>query len=187
MAPKDQICSGCKTKGAVPKHCGRCERREKQSKAKAVRTPRNFGAKVSFDDRQTPNMENVQFRALGEARPGSWQTHSAFPDTGAEQSMISEDLLETLGLDMEPASKAMEAVHGGRVSCLGSCPVEVKYQGRTAQTRLLVTSALKNEVILSKTVLEKLEVIDPDFPNVKARGIGKGSDPKGPELSLIHI
>ena len=67
-------------------------------------------------------------------------------------------------------------------------PVEVKYQGRTAKTRLLVTGALRNEVILSRTVLEKLEVIDPDFPNAKTRGKGKGkgsdpkgSDPKGPE------
>ena len=30
---KDQVCTGCKTKGAVPKHCGKCER-QKLSKAK---------------------------------------------------------------------------------------------------------------------------------------------------------
>ena len=95
--------------------------------------------------------------------------HSAYPDTGAEQSMVSEDLLETLGLGLEPSKKAVEAVDGGRVSCSGSCPVELEYQGRTTQTRLLVTNALKNEVILSRTVLEKLEVIDADFPNAKAR------------------
>ena len=33
-----------------------------------------------------------------------------------------------------------------------------------------MTDALRNEVILSKTVLERLEVIDQDFPNARARG-----------------
>ena len=33
----------------------------------------------------------------------------------------------------------------------------------------MVTDKLKNKVILSKTVLEALEVIDPDFPNAKVR------------------
>ena len=49
---KDQVCPGCKTKGAVPKHCGKCER-QKRSKAMTVRTPRNFRVKVPFDDRPT--------------------------------------------------------------------------------------------------------------------------------------
>ena len=66
----------------------------------------------------------------------------------------------------------MEAVDGSRVTCQGSSPVEVVYQGRTTQTRLLITNKLKNEVILSKTVFEALEVIDKDFPNVKARNYG---------------
>merc|ERR1711893_128928 len=149
-----------------------------------VRTPRNYRIKVPFDNCPTPNMENVQFKALGKARPGSRpRTHSAYPDTGAEQSMVSEDLLETLGLNLEPARKAVEAVDGGRVTCLGSSPVEVEYQGRTAQTRLLVTSALKNEVILSRTVLEKLEVIDPDFPNAKARSRSIQTPGSSPEPS----
>ena len=160
-ADKDKVCPGCKTKGATPKHCGPCKGEGPQwrvpSKAKTVRTPRNYRIKVPFDDCPTPNMENVHFKALGKARPGSRpKTHSAYPDTGAEQSMVSEDLLETLGLNLEPAKKAVEAVDGGRVTCSGSSPVEIEYQGRTAQTRLLVTSALKNEVILSRTVLERM-------------------------------
>ena len=71
---------------------------------------------------------------------------------GAEESKVSEDLIETLGLKVEPSTNAVEAVDGGHVLCLGSSPVEVVYQGLTTQTRLLVTDKLKNEVILSKTV-----------------------------------
>merc|ERR1711894_646154 len=116
---------------------------------------------------------------LGKVRPNvTPKVHPAYPDTGAEQSMVSEDLLETLGLTLETSTKAVEAVDGGRVTCLGSSPVELEYQGRTAQTRLLVTDALRSEVILSKTVLEKLEVIDQDFPNARARGELKARDDK---------
>ena len=75
-------------------------------------------------------------------------------------------------MDLESSTKAVEAVDGGRVACLGSSPVEVEYQGRITQTRLLVTDKLRNEVILSKMVLENLEVIDPDFPNAKIRSHG---------------
>ena len=100
---------------------------------------------VPFDDCPTPNMENVKFKALGKAKSNlKPKVHSAYPDTGAEQSMVSEDLLETLGLNLETSTKAVEAVDGGRVTCLGSSPVEIEYQGRIAQTRLLVTDKLRN-------------------------------------------
>merc|ERR1711894_651886 len=106
---------------------------------------------------------------LGKVRPNvTPKVHPAYPDTGAEQSMVSEDLIETLGLALETSTKAVEAVDGGRVTCLGSSPVELEYQGRRAQTRLLVTDALRSEVILSKTVLQKLEVIAEDFPNARS-------------------
>ena len=39
------------------------------------------------------------------------------------------------------------------------------------------TDALRSEVILSKTVLQKLEVIDEDFPNARAR-----DEPEGQSL-----
>ena len=97
------------------------------------------------------------------------QIHFAYPDTCAEQSMVSEDLIETLGLKVEPSIKVVVAIDGGCVACLGLSPVEVKYQGRNTQTRLMVKDKLKDKVILSKTVLESLEVIDPDFQNAKVR------------------
>ena len=83
--------------------------------------------------------------------------------------MVSEEINETLKLKIEHSTKAVEAVDGGGVTYFGSSPVDVEYQGCTTQTRLLVTDKLKNDVILSKTVLEALEVIVPDFPNAKIR------------------
>ena len=110
-------------------------------------------------------MEDVVFKAL--CKGSNPQSHSAYPDTGAEKLMVSENLVESLELKVEPTTKAVKAVDGGRVAYLGLSPVEVMYQGRTTQTHLSVTDKLRNEVILSKAVLEALEVIDRDFPTVK--------------------
>ena len=178
---KNKVCPGCNREGATPAHCP-CQGKgpvaeRKPKKALLVRNPRNCRVKVPFDDRPTPNMENVTFRAMGKS--SNPKVLSAYPDTGAEQSMVSEDLVETLGLNLESATKAVEAVGGNRVACLGSSPVEVEYQGRVTQTRLLVTDKLRNEIILSKTVLENLEVIDPDFPNAKVRSRGLQASPGG--------
>ena len=89
-------------------------------------------------------MENVTFRAMGKS--SNPLVLSAYPDTGAEQSMVSEDLVETLGLNMEPSTKAVEAVDRNRVACLGSSQVKVEYKGRVTQTRLLVTDKLKTRL-----------------------------------------
>ena len=170
---KNKVCTGCKREGATPANCP-CqgkgpEAERKPKKASLVRNPRNYRVKVPFDNLPIPNMENVMFRAMG--KRSNPQVLSAYPDMGAEQSMVSEDLVETLGLNMEPSTKSVEAVDGNRVACLGLSPVEVEYQGRVTLTRLLVTDKLKNEIILSKTVLENLEVINPDFPNAKVRSL----------------
>ena len=78
-------------------------------------------------------MENVQFKAMCMGLGPQIQ----YPNMGAEQSMVSKDLIETLGLKVEPSTKAKEAVDGGCVTCLGLSPVEVVYQGWTTQTQAL--------------------------------------------------
>ena len=83
-----------------------------------------YRVRVPIDNQPTPNMENVRLKTkhLG-FRP---QVHSAYPNRGAEQSMVSEDLIEILGLKIENSTKAVEAVYGGCVTCFSSSPVEVK-------------------------------------------------------------
>ena len=106
---------------------------------------------------------------LGMARPKK-TAMEAYPDTGAKQSMVSADLVQPMGLRLEKGkSKTLEAVDGGVVQCDGSASVEVCYQGHQTKTRLMVTPKLRNEVILSKTVLQDLEIISSDFPNNKLR------------------
>ena len=75
-------------------------------------------------------------------------TRNAYPDSGCEQSLISQDLIKVMGLELEPMVKNVKAVNGSKVKCAGSAAVRVDHQGQIMKTRLLATLAIKNEVIL---------------------------------------
>ena len=54
---------------------------------------------MPFDDHPTPDMENVQLKALGKgSRPHIHSAYLPIYSAVAEQSMVSEDLVEPLGL-----------------------------------------------------------------------------------------
>ena len=56
-----------------------------------------------------------------------------FPNIGCEQSLVSQDLFETMGIELEHATKHGEAVDRPKVRCVGSTTVEIKYQGQRAK------------------------------------------------------
>ena len=85
--------------------------------------------------------------------------------------MVTQDLIKQTGLGLEKdRNKILEALDGGIVECHGSAAVHITYQGQKTQTRLVVTPKLRNEVILSKTVLQNLSIITNDFSNVLSKG-----------------
>ena len=113
-------------------------------------------------------MKDKAFTPLGKAKYKTMTTiREAFPDSGCEQTLISEDLVKVMGLVVENDKKRIEAVEGSAVKCSGSTAIKVEYQGHDAHVRALVTPALKDEIILSKKTLKKLTVHPKDFPNVQ--------------------
>ena len=62
-------------------------------------------------------------------------SHDAFPNIGCEQSLVSQDLFEAMGIKLELATKHGEAVDR-------STTVEIKYQGQMAKVLILPTNAL---------------------------------------------
>merc|ERR1711928_29478 len=52
---KDKVCTGCKKKGAVPTHCPCKGQGKPASRVQTVRAPRNYRARVPFDNCPTPN------------------------------------------------------------------------------------------------------------------------------------
>ena len=113
-------------------------------------------------------MKNVAFTPLGKVKSKTKTTiMDAFPESGCEQTLISEDLIKPMGLILEKDKKPIQAVDGSAVRCSGSTAITVEYQGLEAELRALVTLSLKNEVILSMKTLQKLSVLPKDFPNVQ--------------------
>ena len=58
---------------------------------------------------------------------------AAFPDSGCEQTLISEDLIKPMGLVLENDKKPIQAVDGSAVRCSGSTAIKVEYQGQEAE------------------------------------------------------
>ena len=126
--------------------------------------------RVEYDNELTPNMKNVALTPLGKVKSKTKTKTTimdAFPDSGWEQTLISEDLIKPMGLVLENDKKLIQAVDGSAVRCSGSTAIKVEYQGQEAKIRALVTPSLKDEVILSKKTLQKLSVLPKGFPNVQ--------------------
>ena len=120
------------------------------------------GVKFNFDHSPTRDLVDVDFKPMA---PGSKHSvHKTYPDTGCKQSMIFADLINSVGFKVKNV-KTVEAVDGGKVQYLGSVATRINYQSLTAHARMLV-----DEVILSKTVLADLGIIDLSFPYVLPRG-----------------
>ena len=99
----------------MPKYCPKDKAKDqvKASKVKVgiVRCRRLRSTKVEYDMEPNPNMEGVAFTLLGKKKSKT-MVMKAFPDTGYEQSLISEDLVKTMGLVLENDKKPIEGVDG---------------------------------------------------------------------------
>ena len=76
------------------------------------------------------------------------------PDTGVQQSMVSEDLVETLGLKIEHSTKAVKAVDGGRVTYLSSSTVQwwqkISILSSREERRFLYSNHLSKELLYNR-------------------------------------
>ena len=76
-------------------------------------------AKVAFDKEQTPKMLDVKFKPLNVRRP-KVTVLKAYLDAGAEESMVSQDLVKWMSLCLEKDQvKPLKVVDGALVECHG--------------------------------------------------------------------
>ena len=62
--------------------------------------------RVEYDNELNPNMENVAFTPIGKAMSKTKTTiMNTFPDSGCEQTLISEDLIKLMELVLENDKK----------------------------------------------------------------------------------
>jgi hypothetical protein len=115
----------------------------------------------------TPMMRDVRVTPRDGGAPF---TFNVCPDTGCTQALVSADVASRQGLAVDTRScKIVRAVNGQKLDCLGTVTFDIDFQGKSTEVVALVSSSIANEVLLSWQDLQKLGVIDPDFPNIGAR------------------
>ena len=112
-------------------------------------------------------MEDVKIKPIdGKDEPSIMEV---FPDTGCQQSIISQDLIKACGLKLDRSRrKRILVVDGTRVPCNGSTTFQVTYGKCMTNILALVTPALNSEIILSWRALQCLGVIPEDFPKPRS-------------------
>ena len=128
---------------------------------------KRVATKVQDDSEPTPLMKGVKIKPIGGKHKAV--AVDTFPDTGCQQSLVSEDLMSACGLQLDRTKKKrIKAVDGGDVACIGSTSFQASYGGRTTDILALVTPALRGEVILSWRSLQRLGVVPKEFPMPQA-------------------
>ena len=75
---------------------------------------------------------------------------NVLPDTGCEQTVISQDLVTANGMVVDTnLKKRLRAANGNPMECSGSVILRVAFQGAETDILALATSLLQEEVLLS--------------------------------------
>ena len=88
-----------------------------------------------------------------------------FPDTGSGATLIAADLAQQKQVKAtERTNVKYINVSGDPVPTKGTAPITIKTQGRSANTKAVITPAIHNEIIIGRNDLRKLGVIPKQFP-----------------------
>ena len=185
---KDKACSKCNKKGHFGIVCRSSGREQSQSRGKGSgrsqsQTRDSAGAKsvrvgasrVEDDSEPTPLMKNVVITP----QTGTPFQFNVFPDTGCYQSLVSLDLVTANGMVVDTRSKkTIRAVNGIAMNCTGSVVFQVAFEGHKTDVLALVTSSLREEILLSWRTLQRLGIIREDFPHVVIKAKSVSMTPK---------
>merc|ERR1711978_667242 len=110
----------------------------------------------------TPRM-NIQVSGMNE---GHHAPSKALPDTGCTQTIMSLKWARSHKVAIDPeGSIPIMAADGKRMMCEGSAKITIHYEGLQIKTEVLVSSVLKDEMLISWHDLVKLEIISKNFPH----------------------
>lgn len=105
------------------------------------------------------------------------------PDTGASRSLVALDILKRYDIPFNPSNnEKLFVANGNQMKCEGSITLFCKYQKIVAKIDAVVSSDLRNEILISWFDLQALKIIPADFPsgNFCSNQISGGFDRKNP-------
>lgn len=98
-----------------------------------------------------------------EVRITGWDTPFKFnslPDTGSTRSIVAHDLAQTYGMSIDSDSRVPLYAAGRKaLRCEGSTQLQMEYMGHKTDVNALISSSLKDEILLSWHDLLQLGVI----------------------------
>ena len=82
-------------------------------------------------------------------------------------------------LKIYKAKERLFAANGERMACEGRTPLKIEYQGITTPVMALVSSAMKNDMLISWEDLQKMQVLPRSFPQTLVRNTMSESQDAG--------
>ena len=133
-----------------------CQNKTFSIRARAITIARKVGSLP------TPRI-NVTIQSSGQEFK-----FDALPDTGSTRTIVSYDIAKRYGLKIQTKQKeALFAANDQLMPCEGKLDLNISYMGRTVQVDAIVTSAMRNEVLISWHDLISLRVISHTFPRAR--------------------
>ena len=157
---KDAECHYCKIKGHIKSVCGKRLREdigksnesEKDIKTTKVIKIKGVGSPKDRIEITVAN-DKTQFNFY------------AFPDSGADTSLISSDLIKSHGIKYDKSKKPI-VINASckRMNVIGTTKLNVKYGSISTQINIIVTTDMKDEILIDRETLKVLHVLHKDYP-----------------------
>ena len=94
----------------------------------------------------------------------------AMPDTGANKSIISSSVLDTLliryGTSRTSRKYEIISANGTPMNCLGAVNLNIFYEGKTTPIHALVSDQLKEILLISYSDLQRMRILPETFPHI---------------------
>ena len=188
-------CRNCKKKGHLAKVCQQGQSRGQSrntSKAPSTATSRDNSPQrqaetkvvktASSPDEPAP-MINIIVRARG-ATPFNFD---ALADSGSTRTIIAKDVARAYGLKIDRNRKIpIQAANSTALECLGSSVVQVEYGGIITEIDALISSSVRNEILLGNSDLKRMCILPQDFPEVVCRATRQPDKPQSSETETFE-
>ena len=136
---------------AIPKNSVKTSMTKSKNKTASTRNP------------ATPKM-SIEISAATQHKFKPF-TMMALPDSGTTRTLIAHNVAKRHGLRIDKSGvEPIEAANATSMPCEGSVIVNISCNGITTQTNALVSSALRDEVLISWHDLQRLKVLPANFP-----------------------
>ena len=91
---------------------------------------------------------------------------AACANTGTTRTIISHDVVRKHWLKIFRANERLFVANGERMSCEGKVPLKIQFQGKMTAIMALVSSSMKDEMLISMEDLMSMQILPDSFPNV---------------------